>query len=889
MKYLIYLLILNISLFACKIEYEEIDNPENIKYEDLGLGSSQCQATNEEIESFLDEHNITYDQTYDDKNFRFILSPCSPIVLVPGIYSTKLRVKINCQQLQRNERDMYEKVKLYCSKFVCTSEKDTDENRDLWFNLGKKGFSLFYNFIEPNLMNNTNQTINGTKEKITEEDLEGKEDWDLDNRHSACLGFFMTIFDNKDECPVISGSRGEKRICGHSQNIKISFEGGFSDDEDESDCGVKAVENVLSSNFVINAVAKKKANVFGDLASSLEDIGYTKGFSLGAIPNDFRKFIPTNTFAYESLKYQIEKMYNDTGKPVTIIAHSFGNLVTLNTLTKDNTLADKVKKWISIAPPFAGATKAIEYFLHGIKDFNNDFNIFKTEFKLFGQYMMLKSIPTVYELKPFNIFSELFENSKYKDFGNAIKERIKLEKLCKDKQCTTQEIAENSKIFNKYFINYFPNMDLEHCKYESSIGGNENALNKKCMADIFNIVDCPSIVKVKETSSSSDFKSTVYNIEDFCDKNKQMNEERYFPEKCITNSNNYKCLDELYPQIPNVFETKTDELKYFINRFNNLYSKEFSKKIDEKYFENSEEIKLTIKKMIEYQNEISIIKDLPIPPVDIDIIYSSYNPTLAAEFLETDTLNVIDGGEVNDGGDGTVPTWSSLLTALKWIYEKETENLPQEINIVQYCSRLANNDPKLTNFKAISCKCLDKTNNVYLDNLDECGHQNMLTDPDLFNYIYDGIKFDNINGLNQTIIKAIKQYKTDEDYLAECNHRLVILSSPKLKLQCENYEITEQEYNTKNFCSSQNYETKKGFDCCSVHVSGITDMGNSFNEYFCNHMKNNDDYKNFIKEIISADYELYNSYSKIKVEFDCISSFINITINLLIILALLSL
>lgn len=281
-------------------------------------------------------------------------------------------------------------------------------------------------------------------------------------------------------------------------------------------------------------------------------------------------------------------MYNDTGKPVTIIAHSFGNLVTLNTLTKDNTLADKVKKWISIAPPFAGATKAIEYFLHGIKDFNNDFNIFKTEFKLFGQYMMLKSIPTVYELKPFNIFSELFENSQYKDFCNAIKERIKLEKLCKDKQCTTQEIAENSKIFNKYFINYFPNMDLEHCKYESSIGGNENALNKKCMADIFNIVDCPSIVKVKETSSSSDFKSTVYNIEYFCDKNKQMNEERYFPEKCITNSNNYKCLDELYPQIPNVFETETDELKYFINRFNNLYSKEFSKKIDEKYFENSE-------------------------------------------------------------------------------------------------------------------------------------------------------------------------------------------------------------------------------------------------------------------------------------------------------------
>ena len=647
---------------------------------------------------------------------------------------------------------------------------------------------------------------------------------------------------------------------------------------------------MLSSNFIINSLAKQKANVFGELATSLEDIGYTKGFSLGAIPNDFRKFIPTNTFAYESLKYQIKKMYSDTGKPVTIIAHSFGNLITLNTLTKDKTLADKIKKWISLAPPFAGATKAIEYFLHGIKDFNNDFNIFKTEFKLFGQYMMLKSIPTVYELKPFNIFSELFTNSEYKDFGDAIKERIKLEKLCKDKQCTTQEIAENSKIFNKYFINYFPSMDMDQCKYERSIGGNENAMNKKCMVDIFNIVDCPSIVKVNEASSNFGLKSTTFNIEDFCDKNKQMEEERYFPEKCIKNNNNYKCLDELYPQIPNVFETKTDELDYFIKRFNDLYSKEFNKTIDEKYFENSEEIKLMIEKMIVQQNKISIIKELPIPPVDIDIVYSSYNPTLAAEFLEYDTLNVIDksrGGEVNDGGDGTVPTWSSLLTALKWIYEKETKNLPQEINIVQYCSRLATNDPKLTNFKAISCKCLDKTKNVYLDNLDECGHQNMLTDPELFKYIYEGINFENINDLNKTIIRAVEEYKTDRDYTAECNHRLVVLNSPKLKLQCDNYEITEQEYNTKKFCSSKGYETKKGFECCSVHVSGITDMGYKFNEYFCNHMKDNDDYKDFIKDYISSTYEFYESYTKINVEFDCISSFINIAKNLLIIFALL--
>lgn len=230
MKILIYVFIINIYFFSCKFDYEKIDHFENFNINDLGFGSSQCQATNEEIDNFLDHYNISYSQSYD-KNFRFIVSPCSPIILVPGIYSTKLRVKINCKNLKRNEKDMYEKVKLYCSKFVCTSDMDTDENRDLWFNLGRKGFTLFYNFIEPNNMKNSSESNEKNKE-----DLEDMENWDWDNRHSACLGFFMTIFDNKEECPTITGSRGEKRICGHSQNIKISYEGGFYDDEQESGC-----------------------------------------------------------------------------------------------------------------------------------------------------------------------------------------------------------------------------------------------------------------------------------------------------------------------------------------------------------------------------------------------------------------------------------------------------------------------------------------------------------------------------------------------------------------------------------------------------------------------------------------------------------------------------
>ena len=76
--------------------------------------------------------------------------------------------------------------------------------------------------------------------------------------------------------------------------------------------------------------------------------------------------------------------------------------------------------------------------------------------------------------------------------------------------------------------------------------------------------------------------------------------------------------------------------------------------------------------MNKYQNEKSLIKDLPIPPVDIDIVYSTFNPTLVAEITDQ---NLEFPKQVKKGGDGTVPTWSSLLTAFKWIYDKEKNKL----------------------------------------------------------------------------------------------------------------------------------------------------------------------------------------------------------------------
>ena len=144
-------------------------------------------------------------------------------------------------------------------------------------------------------------------------------------------------------------------------------------------------------------------------------MGYKEGFSLGLIPYNFRRFVVTNEFITKVFRFQIENLYNITGKKVIIIAHSFGTLITLNNLIyKENKdLNPKIKKFIAIGPPFAGATKLLDAFLHGLKDFDQGL----TSFHKFGQFLMLKSIPTLTELKPFPFISQLFSDKYYSDFA----------------------------------------------------------------------------------------------------------------------------------------------------------------------------------------------------------------------------------------------------------------------------------------------------------------------------------------------------------------------------------------------------------------------------------------------------------------------------------------
>ena len=118
-----------------------------------------------------------------DNNIRFLLGTCNPVLLVPGIFATKLMVEFNCKGLATEERNTTLKdIRLFCGDTVCYNEEKTREEHRLLFSIDDGPFSIKTGFIPKS------------------------------DKYSACLGHIFTYFQNENECQKIDG----KSICSYS-------------------------------------------------------------------------------------------------------------------------------------------------------------------------------------------------------------------------------------------------------------------------------------------------------------------------------------------------------------------------------------------------------------------------------------------------------------------------------------------------------------------------------------------------------------------------------------------------------------------------------------------------------------------------------------------------
>ena len=109
---------------------------------------------------------------------------------------------------------------------------------------------------------------------------------------------------------------------------------------------------------------------------------------------------------------------------------------------------------------------------------------------------MYKVLPVLTELRPLPIEAKLFTDSKYKEFGDSIKERISFENRCRE-----LNYPDTIPKFDKIFKENFPSFSDSECAYES-IQDNSNSFSRKCFTNIYNVGECPSVLTTTAANSN---------------------------------------------------------------------------------------------------------------------------------------------------------------------------------------------------------------------------------------------------------------------------------------------------------------------------------------------------------------------------------------------------
>lgn len=739
--------------------------------------SNDCLVSESEAYKILKEkYNLNPDYIKIDQNIRFILGKCNPIIYIPGLYASRMLATINCPVL-KNDFLNFVKMRLFCGDTICKDE--TNENEEY--------------VIFPSIFDSPFQI------RVSEKY----------NKYTACQGFFYTFYNSKDECP--------DNICNYSDGIRISYYGGTKKTKEESQCGINSLENIIYAGKMIPPLITNKLTAanFYVIIQNYRKMGYKDGFSAAGVSFDYRRYIHSNKFFENSLIYEINRLYRNTGKKVVIITHSLGGLLVLaNLFRMREDIKNKIKSFVPIVPPFAGASHLLEAYLYGLTDFNTEIKIgnffdFKVVLTKFSESMYFSYAPVVAELRPqYSLIEELMK-PEYNKLKLAVEELLQVEKECWDKNCPEDKVKNMTKNYYEIFGDDFPLLSDSDCQLtEEEIKflktNNDNKLKfRKCITNLYNVFNCPLILYEKEFSQEV----PANHLLDLCGVFNSSLLYLTTPETCkpqnyqdifgIKNNkfNKYTSLNgQKKTPLESLFNGHAkypynfDEFYELLDEYNAKYASKYNKTLSKSDFETEEEFQLKGKKNIEYNKKNNLLTGLPISPVDTYIIYGNYHSTDVG-FVYDDGKKEKTGFDKNEylttGGDGTVNNYSSMLTGMKWLFEKKIKNLPQTIKLIEYCSFAGkegnkyaydHNTFKDKTYIALSCDCINPDNKSF--NSIDCTHSAIPQD----SYVIDLVKKEiitdekNLEEFTQDKRNAIQIYDSNFDYEQSCNDALYFLN-----------------------------------------------------------------------------------------------------------------
>lgn len=589
---------------------------------------------------------------------RFILGKCSPVLFIAGFLGVRLVASVDCKSLVTDLEKFYE-LRYFCGKSVC---------KEAFFG----GYDVEEYTLWPALFNNPFKLLQ-----------------DDGNKDNSCFAYFMRHLNSENDCPI--DPKTKRSLCLYNKNIKITFFGDTQRTVSKSECGTRAISRIVDGGYSVipeSLINSPAAQGFYEMVNAFREKGYSTGFSMAGLPYDFRKFHMTNEQFKEKFETMVNMLHRNTGKKVIIAAHSLGNLNALRILNKDNPINSKIKRYIGLVPPFLGAAKVVEFFSTGSEEFR--MKLFLSEYidissqaqKFYATYM-----PVSYTLTLKPKLHQLTQLEEYKDFIDALKERFDLEKNCGilsqayDKECTLEFIKKHSKKFNTYFPS-FPRFDSKVCiqlrsKIVSDLQSSDflsyKSKNREdifenlpsyegCEIRIFDFLRCPFIKLLNGTKLNENFKLEDFHEKCFDDYDKIVDNNYIFNHDCKSKPNSQNCLLNFFKnytnyEVKNFFKVKDPEYKVF------------PEKLDVTQEEYQRDLELMTSKMEELESP----NDFDSPKVPTSIVYSSYLDTKNNYIYNASQTNLTFTKEnINYfGGDGTVSTYSSLIPAMKWLYDNK--------------------------------------------------------------------------------------------------------------------------------------------------------------------------------------------------------------------------
>jgi lecithin-cholesterol acyltransferase len=358
----------------------------------------------------------------------FAQGPCTPIVAVPGLAASKLKISIDCPTLSNHHPDIM-KICGWDNCFDSYFGTAPKNGYKLWIPKVGKPFSIAF-------MKSAKRCFTSLIKVTTTKSID-----QFGNQHlyfSGTAGVAITPmgYDRTDKKkPQACGFEGIKKLG--------KFGGGFHLDS---------------------------LNEFEFIYHQLKHMGYVPGLTAQALPYDWRFGFRDNRVAY-NLKRIITEMSSISGKKVSIIAHSYGSLNSLNLfLSVDQSWKDEnVMRFVAIAPPFLGSSKIVASLLGGNSDYYKGFGV-GIDFDTFSE--TFTSYPSIYDLLPRATLEKTFGKEAWM---LSIKNRIAEEKG-KDNTLGKITLSEDNDIVSRLFppldkdcyIHPFTKVDLK-CKIGLSL------------------------------------------------------------------------------------------------------------------------------------------------------------------------------------------------------------------------------------------------------------------------------------------------------------------------------------------------------------------------------------------------------------------------------------